>query len=138
MDEKECSELLQAHEIRPTVNRILTIRALHGAGRPMSLSELEYKLLTVDKSGIFRALTLFREHHLVHVIEDGDGGVKYELCMSHSGDDDDDVHVHFYCEHCHRTLCLDDVPIPPVKLPAGYRQLSANYVVKGICSDCSR
>ena len=48
----------------------------------MSLSELEYKILSIDKSGIFRALTLFREHHLVHVIEDGGDGVRYELATA--------------------------------------------------------
>lgn len=36
------------------------------------------RLVSVDKSGIFRSLVLFREHHLVHSLEDGDGGIRYE------------------------------------------------------------
>ena len=136
MEEKECSALLTAHDIRPTVNRILTVKALAAAGRPMSLSELEYKMLSVDKSGIFRSLSLFREHHLVHVIEDGGDGVRYELCLSHDDDSDEDVHVHFFCEQCHRTFCIDDVPVPPVSLPDGYKQTTVNYMVKGLCPEC--
>ena len=77
--------LLVAHDIKPTANRIVVAKTLAAAERPMSLSELEYKILSIDKSGVFRALTLFREHHLVHVIEDGGDGVRYELCLSHDG-----------------------------------------------------
>ena len=130
--------LLTAHDIKPTANRIVVAKTLAAAERPMSLSELEYKILSIDKSGVFRALTLFREHHLVHVIEDGGDGVRYELCHSHDGHaEDDDQHVHFYCERCHRTFCLHDTPIPAVQLPHGYHLASINYMAKGLCPECA-
>jgi Fur family ferric uptake transcriptional regulator len=134
---EECERLLVSHGIKPTANRIVVARTLAAAERPMSLSELEYKILSIDKSGVFRTLALFREHHLVHVLEDGGDGVRYELCHSHDGhQEDDDQHVHFYCEHCHRTFCLHDTPIPAVTLPEGYEAQSINYMVKGICPEC--
>lgn len=138
MDVSTCVKLLQEHGIKPTSNRILVVKSLAAEEHPSSLAELEEKLLSVDKSGIFRALTLFREHHLVHTIEDGEGGIKYELCLSHNDDDDDDMHVHFYCERCHKVYCLYDTPIPAVPLPHGFTRESANYVVKGICEECNR
>ena len=138
MKGEECERLLVSHGIKPTANRIVVARTLAAAERPMSLSELEYKILSIDKSGVFRTLALFREHHLVHVLEDGGDGVRYELCHSHDGhQEDDDQHVHFYCEHCHRTFCLHDTPIPAVTLPEGYELLSINYMVKGICPECA-
>lgn len=132
--------LLSKHGIKPTANRILVARALAAEENPSSLSELEERLVSVDKSSIFRALVLFRDHHLVHQLEDGDGGVKYELCLSHGhGDDeDDDMHVHFFCERCHRVFCFYDTPIPQVPLPEGYRMSTATYMIKGICPECSR
>ena len=137
MSGKECETLLASHDIKPTANRIVVAKTLAAAERPMSLSELEYKILSIDKSSVFRVLTLFREHHLVHVIEDGGDGVRYELCHSHDGHaEDDDQHVHFYCERCHRTFCLHDTPIPTVSLPEGYRLTSINYMVKGLCPEC--
>ncbi len=137
MSSEDCEALLVAHDIKPTANRIVVAKALAAAERPMSLSELEYKILSIDKSSVFRVLTLFREHHLVHVIEDGGDGVRYELCHSHDGHaEDDDQHVHFYCERCHRTFCLHDTPIPTVSLPEGYRLTSINYMVKGLCPEC--
>ena len=138
MSSAECEALLASHGIKPTANRIVVAKTLAAAERPMSLSELEYKILSIDKSGVFRALTLFREHHLVHVIEDGGDGVRYELCHSHDGHaEDDDQHVHFYCERCHRTFCLTDMPIPTVSLPAGYELHDINYMAKGLCPECS-
>ena len=138
MNEQQCVELLEHHGVKPTANRIVVVKALAKAGRPLSLTELEYQILTIDKSGVFRALTLFREHHLVHVIEDGGDGVRYELCRSHDEEMDDDLHVHFFCERCRRTYCLEDVPVPEVELPEGFEQISVNYMVKGICPQCKK
>ena len=137
MEENKYTILLDEHDIKPTANRLIVLRTLDGAGRPMSLTELENKIQTIDKSGIFRTLSLFREQHLVHVIEDGGDGVRYELCHSHHDEIDDDLHVHFYCEQCHQTYCLDHIPVPGIELPEGFIMSSVNYMVKGICPHCA-
>lgn len=138
MKHEECEKLLVAHGVRPTSNRIVVVRALALAARPLTLAELEGTIVSIDKSGVFRALTLFRDHHLVHAIEDGSGALRYELCHSHSDDADDDLHVHFYCEQCHRTFCLDDVAVPAVSVPQGFTVSTASHIVKGLCPDCSK
>ena len=114
MDEKRLLELMEHHGVKPTANRIVIARALAAAGRPMSMTELETVVETIDKSNIF----------------------SYELCHSHRDDEDDDVHVHFYCEKCHRTFCLEDTPVPPVSIPEGFEPRTVNYLLKGICPDC--
>lgn len=129
--------LMEHHGVKPTANRILIAKALAGAGRPMSPGELEDALETIDKSVISRALSLFREQHLVHVIEDGDS-LRYELCHSHHEDHDDDAHVHFHCQVCGRTFCLENTPIPEVAVPEGFRSETANFLIKGTCPDCNR
>lgn len=136
MNQEECALLLQQHDIKPTVNRILVARTLATAGQPLTLAELERRILTVDKSGVFRALVLFREHHLVHILDDVGDGVRYELCHSSHDDVDDDLHVHFFCENCHRTYCLGDIPVPTVPLPEGFCPTSTSFIVKGICCHC--
>lgn len=129
-------ELLDHHGVKPTANRLLIARALQDAERPLSLMELESRLETIDKSNVFRALTAFREAHLVHVLEDAGDGVRYELCHSHSEEHDEDVHVHFYCTRCHKTYCLEDTPVPPVTVPDGFAPESVSYLVKGLCPKC--
>ena len=131
-------DLFEHHVIKPTANRQLVARALADSRRPLSLAELEERLVTLDRSSIFRVLTLFRDQHLVHVIEGGSEGVHYELCQSHSHETDDDQHAHFHCEVCHRTFCLQEIPVPEVALPEGYTATSASYLIKGICPACAR
>jgi len=129
-------ELFAQHGVKVTANRLLIAKALEEAGRPLSMTELEDRLETIDKSNVFRTLTAFREAHLVHALEDAGDGVRYELCLSHHEDEDDDVHVHFYCIKCHRTFCLHEVPVPPVTVPEEYVPESVSYLVKGICPAC--
>ncbi len=131
-------ELFAQHGVKLTANRLLIAQALEEAGRPLSMTELEDRLETIDKSNVFRALTAFRDAHLVHVLEDTGDGVRYELCLSHHDDEDDDVHVHFYCTQCRRTFCLHDVPVPPVHVPDGYEPQGVSYLVKGICPACGK
>ena len=136
MEDAQLIQLMERHGVKPTANRIVIARALAASGRPMSMTELETLLETIDKSNVFRTLQTFREAHLVHVLDDTGDGVRYELCHSHHDDEDDDLHVHFYCEKCHRTFCLEDTPVPPVAVSSDYVVHSASYVVKGICKDC--
>ncbi len=137
MDTIRLQKILHEHAVKPTANRIVLLRTLAAAERPLSLAELEQRILTIDKSGVFRTLAVFKEHGLVHVIDDA-SGARYELCHGHHHGHavDDDTHVHFFCERCHTTFCLDHIPIPPVDLPEGYEMSTANYVVKGICPNC--
>lgn len=132
--------ILSGRGIKPTANRILILRELLNSSGPMSMSELETALETIDKSVVFRNLMLFREHHLLHQIQAGEE-VKYEFCACECADEDggidEDEHVHFYCESCHKTICLNDLPIPRVELPSGYRASEINYVISGLCPDCA-
>lgn len=131
-------ELLERKGVKPTAMRLLVLKALAAQQEPVALSDLESCLETVDKSTIFRALTLFLEHHVVHAFEDGSGILKYELCHNPDGCSVDDMHIHFYCMRCHRTLCLPSVRIPIIELPEGFEMESVNYMVKGLCPHCKK
>ena len=79
MNRNEIVEHLASKGVKPTANRIIVLKALHEANRPMSLKALEMKLLSMDKSSIFRVLTLFLEHEVVHSFEDGRGLLPFLL-----------------------------------------------------------
>ena len=133
---EELEDILSEHGVKPTANRLLVLKALAESQRPLTMAELEDQIDSIDKSGIFRTLTLFKENHLLHQIDDGCEGVRYELCHAH-GEVDDDRHVHFHCEVCHRTFCLEDTPIPSVTYPDGFEVETINYMAKGICHECA-
>ena len=114
------------------------MKALKSDSHPQSLSMLERKMVTMDKSSIFRVLTLFLEHDVVHAFEDGRGILNYELCRSDGKCSQSDNHVHFYCESCQRSFCLDDIHIHDIPLPDGFYAHSLSFVVKGECAECRR
>ena len=138
MDETKWEKMLGEHGVKPTANRIVVARALASSMQPQSLADLERRIGTIDKSNIFRALTLFKEHRLVHAIEGSGDGTKYELCHSHSHSHDDDQHPHFYCESCQQTYCLDYTEVPEIALPEGFEMASANLMIKGTCPKCRK
>lgn len=135
---QEAEERLREHGISATPNRILVTGVLAGASAPMSLSELEDTLVTLDKSSIFRVLNMLLAHDVIHAVEDGRGVSKYELCHTESDHEDTDLHCHFYCHKCRRTFCFTDMNVPRVEVPSGYEVDGINYMIKGLCPDCSR
>lgn len=130
--------LLENKKVKPTANRILVLKGLLSSSRPMSLSDIEDALPTMDKSSIFRVLSLFLERDIVHAFEDGRGVVNYEMCESKGSCNHKDSHIHFYCESCHRSFCMEDLHIPSFRLPEGFRPSSISFVIKGLCPECGR
>ena len=90
-----------------------------------------------DRVTVYRTLQSFVEKGLIHLIPTTDNSIKYALCkddceVGHHHDN----HVHFICDKCGKTICLDDVTVPSVKLPKGFSPNHAEMVVTGICGDC--
>ena len=105
----EIESRLQKAGIRPTAVRILIMDALGKLDRPISSLELEMRLDTVDRSSISRTLALLLDKGLAH----------------------------FHCVRCGKTVCLPDQGLYIPQLPAGYVATTANFVITGLCPECS-
>ncbi len=138
MSLKECSEVMEKANIRPTSIRILVYEVISNLDNTFSLSDLEQILETVDKSTIFRTLTIFEKHRLIHRIDDGSGYIKYCLCHNHGDCQEVENHYHFYCESCNKTYCLEEQVLPEISLPKGFEMRNVNYVIKGLCASCTK
>lgn len=138
MHNDEIEKILENHGVRPTAVRCLIYRAAEAHDHTFSLMELEQELDTVDKSTIFRTLTLFTENHLLHETEDGSGSKKYCVCHHDHACALNERHIHFFCTHCQTTYCLENTFIPPVDIPEGFKAEDAEYIIKGICPKCSK
>ena len=138
MKSEEIVTKLEHKGIRATANRIIVYEMLCRADHPVSLSDMERMNLQMDKSSIFRVLTLFLEHDVAHSFEDGRGVLNYELCHSDGACDKHDNHVHFYCESCRRSFCLENIHIHGITLPEGFSAHSLSFVVKGECPECRK
>lgn len=135
--EEDIVKRFQEHEVRPTAMRLLVYRTLMQSRYAMSLKELEEKLVTAERSTIFRSLSLLLEHHLLHAIEDGSGSTRYEVCTGRHRCTLKDQHIHFFCERCQRTFCLHDIHVPDIALPEGFYAHTVNFMIKGFCPQCA-
>ena len=92
-------QVLDNAGIRVTAVRLLIWRKVrHEFSDAFSLADLEAALPTVDRSTIFRTLTLLSENHLLHDIDDGSGSQKY--CVCHLDDTRQCFgHVHLMSPH---------------------------------------
>ena len=136
--ENKYIEELKRREIKPTAMRLLILKAMMEFEEAFCLLDLENYLVTVDKSTIFRTISIFLEKHLIHKIDDGSGSLKYAICKNTANGMQDDSHVHFYCLKCRKTFCLRHVEIPSIALPPHFTLESINFVMKGICANCAQ
>lgn len=128
--------ILQSHKLRITDCRLEIIQEFLDKNIALSHSDLEDKLKQqFDRVTIYRTLKTFLEKDLIHKVLDDSGATKYALCAQ--GDTEHDhEHVHFKCEVCGETTCLEDVSLPQVKLPKGFEKKEMNLLVQGICDKC--
>lgn len=135
---KTLEKKLKKRNIKPTASRLLIFKAMQQFDKAFSLTDLETELGTVNKSTIFRTLTLFHDHLLIHTIDDGSGSMKYSICSDSCTCSLEDMHVHFTCTHCENTYCLESISIPSIQLPEKFLLESINFVMKGLCNQCSK
>jgi Fur family ferric uptake transcriptional regulator len=90
-----------------------------------------------DRVTIYRTLQTFMDKGIIHSIPSADNSIRYALCKDECREGHHhDHHIHFICENCGQTYCLDDVVTPEIKLPRGYIAKHAELVVEGICRAC--
>lgn len=89
-----------------------------------------------DRVTIYRTLQTFVEKGIIHAIPTSDNSVKYALCKDCAEGHHHDEHVHFVCNNCNATICLDDVVSPQIELPEGYEAQNVQVLIHGICKNC--
>ncbi len=135
MSEKR-DHILNSRNIKPTAMRELVLKVLTEQTTAISLADLEHTFDKADKVTLYRTLKTFQENKLIHSIDDGSGSIKYALCTESCQCNPQDLHVHFSCTTCQRTYCLNEIPVPSIKLPVHFNLHSITMVVKGTCANC--
>ena len=90
-----------------------------------------------DRVTIYRTLQTFVEKGIIHTIPTADNSVRYALCKDKCTEGHHhDNHIHFICNQCSTTYCLEAVSVPEVRLPKGFQPQLIEVVVTGKCKDC--
>jgi Fur family ferric uptake transcriptional regulator len=131
-------ELLKKHSLSITDGRRKILDLFLKSTGALAHADIEKKLKdSFDRVTIYRTLQSFTEKGIIHTIPSADNSVKYALCKDEcaEGHHQDD-HVHFICDQCGNTYCIDHISVPTVSLPKGFKISNSNLVISGVCNKC--
>lgn len=131
--------ILKRNHLSITDSRLKILDLFQKSKGALAHADIEKKSGTeFDRVTIYRTLQTFVEKGIIHTIPTTDNSIKYALCKEacaegHHHDD----HIHFICDKCNNTYCLDNALIPAIKLPLGYKVREVNMVASGLCEKCN-
>lgn len=131
------SDILQSKGLRATPVRLKVLEQFQGSDNAVSPKEIELRFEQIDRITLYRTLKSFEEKGIVHKIDDGTGTPKYAMCIDKcdEGHHHDD-HVHFHCNDCGSTFCVEDVEVPYIKTPPKLKVAKTSIVMNGTCEKC--
>lgn len=131
-------QILKAHRLRQTPCRQLVLELLEERQDALSHQDLEnFAGERFDRVTLYRTLKTFLDKGIIHKVLDDSGAAKFALCHAHCNEEEHfDNHVHFKCNNCGKTYCLENTEVPVISLPEGYSLSEVNLLVQGVCSEC--
>jgi Fur family ferric uptake transcriptional regulator len=137
MEDKVLS-ILKQHHLSVTGVRRRILEVFLQAGKGLSHADIEARAVDqLDRVTVYRTLQSFLEKGIIHAIPSADNSARYALCREDCVDGHHhDDHVHFICSVCGKATCLNEVGVPRIHLPEGYRSAQVSMVVNGTCPNC--
>ena len=128
-------DTLKRNQLSITDSRKKILELFFKANGAMAHFDIEQKSgAEFDRVTIYRT---FVEKGIIHTIPSADNSIRYALCKDDcAGGHHHDDHVHFMCDDCGTTYCLDHVTVPQLDLPKGFRAAQTDVVVSGKCVKC--
>lgn len=121
---------------RLTAPRAAVLAVLLGSDSALTHHEVESSLRAgrpVDRVTVYRVLDWLVSLGLAHRIAGEDRTWRFRA----NRDPSHGPHAHFTCSRCGKTVCLDDVAVPPrVSLPRGFLPQKVELTVQGLCAAC--
>lgn len=136
--ETNIDDILKRNMLSVTAGRKKILELFLNNAGALSHGDIEQKAgEKFDRVTVYRTLQAFMEKGIIHNIPTADNSILYALCKDEctEGHHHDD-HVHFICNECGNTVCLENVTIPVVKLPKGFTSTQVDVVVSGVCKGC--
>jgi Fur family ferric uptake transcriptional regulator len=136
--EYEIKNILSRHNLSITGSRKKILQLFLEQTGALAHGDIEKKAgEKFDRVTVYRTLQVFVDKGIIHSIPTTDNLVRYALCRDECTEGHHhDHHVHFVCNTCHITYCLDDVVTPEIKLPKGYITDHIEVVAEGVCKNC--
>ena len=132
------NDLLKRFHLNVTDSRKKILQLFLNQPEALAHADIENKAgEKIDRVTVYRTLQTFVDKGLIHSIPTADNSIRYALCKDDCSEGHHhDHHVHFVCEQCEKTACLDEVSVPVINLPQGYKKEKVEVVISGICREC--
>ncbi len=131
--------LLEMHHLKKTAPRLKVLSMLSNKDVATSQPDLESVMDDIDRVTLYRILNTFEEKGIIHKVFDLNGTANYAMCSSNCGENHHhDEHLHFNCTVCKNVYCLDDLELPALKLPNGFKSEGFTLYANGLCPKCSK
>ncbi len=130
--------ILKKNQLSVTSSRKSILELFLGSNGALAHADIEKRTgEKFDRVTVYRTLQSFMEKGIIHTIPTSDNSIRYALCKDDCTEGHHhDNHVHFLCTECGKTICLDSVTVPDIKLPKGFKPFESQMIVSGICEDC--
>lgn len=138
--QKTIERLLSKYKLRNTAIRREVLSIFVNKQHALTHGFIEKNIREdVDRVTLYRTLKSFEEKGVIHRIADESDTIRYALCKEDCQEHQhkhSDNHVHFQCESCKKTTCLEHVEIPNVQLPTNFKANKYQFLVIGTCDKC--
>ncbi len=84
-----------------------------------------------DRVTLYRVLDWLVAQKLAHKLAGED-----RIWRFNAVSDEQHVHPHFHCIQCGKVSCMATVHVNITPLPKGYRSVTADTTIQGVCPDC--
>ena len=130
--------ILKRHTLKKTQTRTDVLQLFLSRNYALSHTDIESNLSkSYDRVTLYRTLNSFEDKGITHKVMGEDGIAKFALCDSCDEHHHSDEHIHFQCNKCKNIYCLDDVYLPKLNFPNGYKVEDFSIIAKGICKSCN-
>ena len=136
--EKAILDILKKNRLSITDSRARILELFLSQSGALAHGDIEKRTgERFDRVTVYRTLNSFLNKGIIHTIPTADNSIRYALCKENCEEGHHhDNHVHFVCDGCGNTICLDEVTIPQIQLPKGFRPKQVEMVVSGKCDAC--
>jgi Fur family ferric uptake transcriptional regulator len=136
--EKAIQHILKRNRMSITDSRVKILELFLSKNGALAHGDIEKSTgERFDRVTVYRTLHSFLNKGIIHTIPTADNSIRYALCKENCEEGHHhDNHVHFVCEECGNTTCLDEVTIPTIQLPRGFTPKQVEMVVSGKCREC--
>ena len=138
-------KILKEHGLSITTPRLIILDIfLH---TPNILDHTELMLLCkehVNRITLYRTLHLFYEHHLLLKVPTTNGITKYLYRGLQDQSREDKIlyaperKIHLICQNCGRIASLQNVDLPPIRLPKTFEPNFMELIINGKCRHCTK